>query len=109
MVRQELGSAQLMFVHVGPVIVLDTMLLVSGTSGLVMPATFVLRVEPRSLSARGRRQALARWTAAGAVCAVEVRHIDDQPYATFAAGGHRVTFRLAGCVSQPRLVIEAEA
>ena len=42
MVIQELGTAQLMFVHSGQVIVVDTMLTVSGTDKFVMPATFVL-------------------------------------------------------------------
>ena len=108
MVIQELGTAQLMFVHSGQVIVVDTMLTVSGTGGFVMPATFVLATEPRTIAASHRRRTLARWAALGAVCSVEVTHIDGHPFVTFVGGGHRVSFRLAGCVSRPRLVIPSE-
>jgi len=105
--NQNLGTAQLMFVHTGQIVV-DTMLTVSGSDGIVMPATFVLAPEPRSLVAARRRRSLARWAAAGAVCHIELRHIDGQPFVTFAGGGHRVSFRLAGCVSRPQLVIPAD-
>ena len=108
MVIQELGTAQLMFVHAGQIIVVDTMLTVSGADGIVMPATFVLATEPRSIAASHRRRTLARWAAAGAVCSVEVTHIDGQPFMTFSGAGHRLSFRLAGCVSRPRLVIPSD-
>jgi hypothetical protein len=108
MVNQELGTAQLMFVHAGQVIVVDTMLTVSGSDGIVVPATFVLAHDPRTIAASRRRRTLARWAAAGAVCSVEVTHIDGHPFLTFAGAGHRLSFRLAGCVSRPRLVIPSE-
>jgi hypothetical protein len=106
--NQNLGTAQLMFVQTGQIVVVDTMLTVTGSDGIVMPATFVLAPEPRSLVAARRRRTLARWATAGTVCHVEITQIDDQPFVTFAGGGHRVSFRLAGCVSRPRLVIPAE-
>ena len=109
MVSQRLGTAQLMFVHAGPVIVLDTMLTVSGTDDVVLPATFVLAFEPRTLAGRRRRRTLSRWAAVGAVCQTEVTHINGRPFVTFATGGRRVSFQLAGCVSRPRLVIPAES
>ena len=109
MVSQRLGTAQLMFVHAGPVIVLDTMLTVTGEDEIVMPATFVLATEPRTFAGRARHRALVRWAALGIVARVDVTHIEGQPFATFATGDRRVTFKLAGCVSRPRLVIEADA
>ena len=112
MVSQRLGTAQLMFVHAGPVIVLDTMLTVGGEGDIVMPATFVLATEPRNLAARNRCRTLHRWATLGLVTTVEITHISGHPYVTFAAGDHRihrVTFKLAGCVSRPRLVIAADA
>lgn len=105
--RQEIGTAELMFVQPGPVIVLDTVLTVAGNDGFVMPATFVLANDVRLAGSATRSRALQRWAALGVVATAEVTSIDGSAYLSLAAGNRRLTFKLAGCVSRPRLVIEA--
>src|SRR5438132_555466 len=72
MATQRLGIAQLMFVHAGPVIVVDTLLTVAGAGPEAMPATFVLSLDLSVMARNRRRRVLSYWAAIGAVCTIEV-------------------------------------